>query len=327
MRRWLSRFFASVLLLVAALVIVAVLSVRASLPQLDGEIVVQGIGSNVGIARDSEGIPVITAKNRRDLAFATGFAHAQDRYFQMDMIRRQAAGELSELVGASAVDVDKRFRFHRFRSRARAVLEAAAESDRLILDAYTAGVNAGVASLGARPFEYFVLGAEPIAWSAEDSVLVVFAMYMDLNDSRARKEVQRGLAHRVLPAAVYEWMYPQGTSWDAPIMGIARPEMPIPSPDVYSISTVEDDAPPANEVGRYPLRGSNNWAVSGALTSNGRAIVSNDMHLGLNTPNIYYQARLVVEGADGNDVMGGNDSRCAVRHRWQQHAGRVGIYE
>jgi len=87
-------------------------------------------------------------------------------------------------------------------------------------------------------------------------------------------------------------------------MGIARPEMPIPSPDVYSISTVEDDAPPANEVGRYPLRGSNNWAVSGALTSNGRAIVSNDMHLGLNTPNIYYQARLVVEGADGNDVMG-----------------------
>lgn len=292
----------AVLLLIAVIVGAGVLGLRASLPQIDGELVVAGIEAGASIARDADGIPKISATNRRDLAFATGFAHAQDRFFQMDMIRRQAAGELSELVGRVALGVDKRFRFHRFRSRARAVLDAAPAADREIIEAYAEGVNAGLDSLDARPFEYFVLRAEPSEWFAEDSVLVVFAMYMDLNDSRARKEIQRGLAHRVLPEPVYAWMYPQGTSWDAPIMGDARPAVPIPPEDVYTVRHVADAAPPANEVGRYPLRGSNNWAVSGALTGNGRAIVSNDMHLGLNAPNIYYQARLVVEGR--SDVAG-----------------------
>lgn len=290
------------LLLIAVLAGIVVLSLRASLPQIDGELAVLGIDSRAIIARDAAGIPEITAASRLDLAFATGVAHAQDRFFQMDMIRRQAAGELSEIVGRVALGVDKRYRFHRFRSRARAVLDAAPAKDREIIEAYADGVNAGLTSLGARPFEYFILGAEPSPWQAEDSVLVVFAMYMDLNDSRARKEVQRGLAHSVLPAPVYAWMYPQGTSWDAPIMGEPRPATPIPSEDMYSLRHVADTAPPANEVGRYPLRGSNNWAVSGMLTGNGRAIVSNDMHLGLNTPNIYYQARLVVDGE--SDVAG-----------------------
>lgn len=301
MKRGLGRLLAGTVLLLVIVVVVLFLGIRASLPQLDGEIVVSGIEATASIARDQDGIPIITAANRRDLAFATGFAHAQDRFFQMDMIRRQAAGELSELVGRVALEVDKRFRFHRFRDRARTVLERAADSDRAVIDAYAEGVNAGLASLGARPFEYFVLGAEPRPWAGEDSVLVVFAMYMNLNDSRARKEVQRGLAHRVLPAEVYSWMYPQGTSWDAPIMGEPRAALPIPSPDVYSVRGVADDSPPANETGRYPLRGSNNWAVSGALTTNGRAIVANDMHLGLDTPNIYYQARLV---AGNRDVTG-----------------------
>lgn len=304
MRRILSRLIGGAILFLAIVVVVLLLGLRASLPQLDGEIAVAGIDSAASIARDTEGIPVITASTRSDLAFATGFVHAQDRFFQMDLIRRRAAGELSELVGRVAVDVDKRFRFHRFRSRARTVLEAAADDERAIVEAYTEGVNAGFSALGARPFEYFVLGAEPEPWRAEDSVLVVFAMYVDLNDSRARKEVQRGLAHRVLPQEVYAWMYPQGTSWDAPLMGEARAVTAIPAPDVYSVRNVADDAPPANEAGRYPLRGSNNWAVSGALTMNGRAIVSNDMHLGLSTPNIYYQARLLVEGNDGRDVTG-----------------------
>ncbi len=296
------KLIGGVLLLVAAIVAILVLGLRASLPQLDGELAVAGIAGTAKIARDADGIPLISATSRRDLAFATGVAHAQDRFFQMDLIRRQAAGELSELVGQVALAVDKRYRFHRFRSRARAVLDAASAADREIIEAYAAGVNAGLGSLGAKPFEYFVLGADPEPWQAEDTVLVVFAMYVDLNDSRARKEIRRGLAHRVLPAPVYAWMYPPGTSWDAPIMGQARAAVPIPGEDVYSLRHVADAAPPANEIGRYPLRGSNNWAVSGALTDTGRAIVSNDMHLGLDTPNIYYQARLVVEG--GSDVAG-----------------------
>ncbi|MBT8111171.1 MAG: penicillin acylase family protein [Gammaproteobacteria bacterium] len=304
MRRLLFRGIAGVLLLVVAVGIAATLVLRASLPQLDGKIAVAGLGENANIARDSKGIPVITASSRADLAFATGFAHGQDRFFQMDMIRRKAAGELSEIIGAIAVDADRRYRFHRFRSKAQAVLDNAAEADRVLLAAYAEGVNSGLGSLGARPFEYFVLGAEPEPWSPADSVLVVFAMYLELNDSRATKEVQRGLAHRVLSEEVYAWLYPQGTPWDAPIMGGARAVAAIPDPAVYSVRDKPDNASSAREAGRYPLRGSNNWAVSGALTANGRAIVSNDMHLGLNTPNIYYQARLVVDGLETYEVAG-----------------------
>jgi penicillin amidase len=280
--------------------VVAWLLLRASLPATDGEIPVSGLAAVATIQRDAAGIPVITAHNRDDLAFATGFAHGQDRYFQMDLIRRQAAGELSEVVGAVALNLDKRNRFHRFRSRAVAVLELAPEADRALLQRYADGVNAGRESLAARPFEYFVLGVEPQPWRAEDSILVVYAMFMDLNDPRARKEVQRGFAHKVLPAEVYAWMYPQGTPWDAPLMGEPRGVAAIPNAEVYSLRDIDEKAPETSEQGRPPLAGSNNWAVSGALTETGRALVSNDMHLGLNTPNIYYRARLVVRG-DSDD--------------------------
>ena len=302
--RLLKRLFAGAVVLIVVILLVLWLGLRASLPDLDGEVVLTGLDDVATIERDADGIPVITATSRKDLAFATGYAHGQDRFFQMDLIRRQASGELSELVGAAAVDVDKQYRFHRFRARAQAVFDAATDADRALMSSYADGVNAGLASLKARPFEYFVLGAEPQEWAALDSLLAVYAMYMQLNDARAKKEIRRGLAHRVLPLEVYAWMYPQGTSWDAPIMGEARAVGSIPSADVYSIRHVSDDAPPANEQGRYPLRGSNNWAVSGALTANGRALVSNDMHLGHSVPNIWYQARLRVEGQLARDVTG-----------------------
>jgi len=277
---------------------------RSSLPQLDGTIGVTGLALPATIERDADGIPVITAANRADLAFATGFAHGQDRYFQMDLIRRQAAGELSEIVGSAALDVDRRYRFHRFRARARDVMANLPPNEAAILEAYARGANAGLASLDARPFEYLVLGEQPRPWAAEDSILVVYAMYMQLNDARANKDVQRGLAHSVLPQEVYDWMYPQGTPWDAPIIGEPRIVAPIPSAEVYSVRDRAGVPPAANEQGRYPLRGSNNWAVAGTLTDNGSAIVANDMHLGLSTPNIYYQARLVVTGPDARSVTG-----------------------
>ncbi len=284
---------------VAAFLLVVLLgwlTLRASLPKIDGEISDSGLTDIATIQRDSAGVPVITANNRGDLAFATGFAHGQDRFFQMDMIRRQAAGELSEVVGAIALNLDKQHRFHRFRARAADTLRSASVADRALLQRYADGVNAGRESLGARPFEYLVLGVEPRPWRAEDSIVAVYAMFLDLNDSRATKEVQRGYAYNVLPAEVYAWLYPEGTPWDAPLMGEPRAASKIPDAETYSLRDIDDEVPDTHEQGRPPLAGSNNWAVSGALTENGRALVSNDMHLGLNAPNIYYRARLVVSG-------------------------------
>ena len=304
MKKIVWRLFGGLTFLLILAGLLAWLGLRASLPQLNGGIPAAGLAAAATIERDAAGIPVISASNRKDLAFATGFAHGQDRFFQMDLIRRQAAGELSAIVGASTVDLDKRNRFHRFRSRAEAVIDAATDDERALLQRYADGVNAGLDSLRAQPFEYFILGVDPEPWLAEDSILTVYAMFMQLNDSRAKKEVQRGMAHRVLPREVYDWMYPEGSQWDAPLMGEPRVAAAIPSAETYSLRTVADEAPAANEEGKDPLLGSNNWAVSGALTRTGRAMVANDMHLGLNTPNIYYRARLRVDGDTPVDVSG-----------------------
>lgn len=304
MKRWFLRLFIAATLLIGAVALVTWLGLRASLPTLDGTIAAAGLRAKALIERDAAGIATITAGNRGDLAFATGFAHGQDRYFQMDLIRRQAAGELAEIIGSAAIGSDQRYRLHRFRTRAAQVLNNLTEQEIELLERYAGGVNAGVQSLDAKPFEYYLLAAEPAPWQAEDSILVVYAMFVQLNDSRAMKDVQRGLAQRILPAEVYAWMYPQGTLWDAPLMGQARPELPLPSADVYSVREVRDAPPVAGEKGKPPLDGSNNWAVSGALTGTGRAMVSNDMHLGLATPNIYYRARLIVDGVDRRDLNG-----------------------
>ncbi len=296
--------FAGVTCLLLFLVLLAWFALRASLPQLDGEIAAPGLSELASIHRDVAGVPTIRATSRLDLAYAMGFAHGQDRYFQMDLIRRQAAGELAEILGAVALPIDKRFRFHRFRSRAKAVMDAASPADRSLLERYAAGVNAGRESLSSRPFEYYVLGTKPEPWVPQDSILVVYAMFMQLSDPRASKEIRRGLARSVLPDQVYAWMYPAGTPWDAPLIGNAHGVAAIPPASILSLRDVADDAPPANEQGRYPLRGSNSWAVSGALTDDGRAIVANDMHLGLSIPNIYYRARMVVDAETSLDITG-----------------------
>jgi penicillin amidase len=294
--RWIRRLLVAIAALSLVAAIAGWLTLRASLPQLDGDVAVSGLSAPASITRDAHGIPTIVADNRRDLAYATGFAHAQDRFFQMDLIRRRAAGELSEIVGAATIAADKRSRIHRFRDRARRVIERATDADRAILESYASGVNAGLAGLAARPFEYLLLGVQPEPWQMEDTILVVYAMFLQLNDELARKDVRRGLAARVLPPEVFRWLYPQGTSWDAPLMGEPRQEQRPPPASVFSIRGISDDRPPNGEMGKSYLNGSNNWVVSGALTSSGRALMSNDMHLGHDVPNIWYQAQLVAGG-------------------------------
>ncbi|MDJ0813692.1 MAG: penicillin acylase family protein [Woeseiaceae bacterium] len=304
MKKWTLRLAGALALAVVLIGLLAWLTLRASLPTLDGEIAVAGLDSAVTIERDAGGMVTITAANRADAAYATGFAHGQDRFFQMDIIRRRSAGEVSALVGAMALELDKRFRLHRFRTRAEASLAALPDSDLEVLRRYAAGVNEGLASLGSKPFEYYVLGVDPAPWRPEDTILVAYSMFLNLNDERADRDLKRGLAHRVLPAAVFDFMYPQGTPWDAPLMGEPRETVPVPAASVMSTRDVLDAAPSAAEIGKPDIAGSNNWAVSGALTETGRALISNDMHLGLTVPGIWYQARLVVEGDAPRDVTG-----------------------
>ncbi len=304
MKRWFIRLLLGLVSALAVVLVLAWLTVRASLPQLDGEIESAGIAAAVSIARDAAGIPTITASNRLDLAYATGFVHGQDRYFQMDLIRREAAGELSEIIGPATLDSDRSKRLHRFRSRAKQALTALSALELDVLEHYAVGVNAGLASLGSKPFEYYVLGADPSPWLPEDSILVVYAMYLQLNDEYATQDTQRGLAAKILAPEVFAWMYPSGSPWDAPLIGEARAAAPIPAADVYSLREVHVTAPQLGDRRSPPVFGSNSWAVSGKLTASGLPIVSNDMHLGLDVPNIYYRARLISTGTPAVDVSG-----------------------
>ena len=139
--------------LVAIIVVVATagyMTLRASLPQLDGTHAASALSATVSIERDALGVPTLQGSTRADVAFGTGFVQAQDRFFQMDLLRRVAAGEMSELVGPAALELDRRNRPHRFRERARMVLDALPPDQRQLLDRYTAGVNEGLASLARR---------------------------------------------------------------------------------------------------------------------------------------------------------------------------------
>jgi penicillin amidase len=136
--RFLKRLLTWSVPVLAVLVFAGYLLLRGSLPQLDGELQVDNIRDAVLIERDAAGIPVITARNRVDLAFATGFVHGQDRFFQMDLSRRRAAGELAELFGAIALPLDKRNRLHRFRNRARAISAGLTSVEKDLIGAYLA---------------------------------------------------------------------------------------------------------------------------------------------------------------------------------------------
>src|SRR5262245_37723852 len=106
------------------------LTLRASLPQLDGEIAAPELKGAATIVRDASGTPTISAASRRDLAFATGYAHGQDRFFQMDLMRRVAAGELAELLGKPLLETDEKFRVHDFRRIAAAIVNDSTAVDR-----------------------------------------------------------------------------------------------------------------------------------------------------------------------------------------------------
>jgi penicillin amidase len=271
---------------------------RASLPQTEGERALPGLSAPVTVERDGLGVPTIRAANRVDAARALGFLHAQERFFQMDLTRRQAAGELSEVFGEAAVEVDREHRVHRLRDVARRTLAMATPRDRTILEAYTGGVNAGLAALGAPPFEYLLVRQQPAPWKPEDSVLVPLAMFIELHQPNGRRELTLGVMRDRLPAPVFDFLTQPGSEWDAPLVGEPLQTPPVPGPEVFDPrrDKVTPRPLPWRSFGERQARGSNNWAVAGTHTADGRAWLANDMHLGISVPNTWYRASIVLPG-------------------------------
>jgi penicillin amidase len=283
------------------------LYLRASLPQLDGERRASGLEAPVTVARDERGVPLVSGSNRVDTAYAVGFVHAQERFFQMDLLRRSAAGELAELFGPRALPLDRAHRLHRFRARAQQRLASLAPDERAFLDRYVAGVNDGLQALRAKPFEYGLTGTSPRPWSGEDSLLVVWAMFFDLQGNLEPRELARGWLREHATAGQLAFLLPEASEWDAPLDAppLALQSTPIPpsapawwggarSPEAHlAMADFADSV------------GSNNYALAGVRTDTGAAIVSDDMHLGLQLPNIWYRLALRVgEGALARRTVG-----------------------
>jgi len=296
--RWLRRGLLALVLLLLGVLAAGWITLARGRAQLDGTVAARGLSAPVTVTRDALGTATLQGDNRDDLDYALGYLHAQERYFSMDLMRRLPAGELSELVGAAALPTDTAHRRLRLRAVAEQAYAQLPADQRRALDRYRDGVNAGLADLKARPWEYLLLGSKPRPWRSEDSLLVIAAMYLDLNgDGRNARELRIAQMRAALPRTVVDFLLAPDPDWEAPLTG-ALSHVPVP-PDAATID-LHHDAPaagkhlaavlaPALEQARI---GSNSFAVSGQLTGSGAAMLANDMHLGLRVPNIWFRARL-----------------------------------
>jgi penicillin amidase len=332
---------------------------RSPLPQLDGSIAVPGISSRIRVVRDEQGVPTIEAATLEDLFFAQGYVTAQDRMWEMDMMRRAAAGELSEVLGEDTVKMDREERILGLRLAAEAAEKNISARDRVYFEAYARGVNAFLESHRDRlSLEFRLLKYTPRPWTVTDSLLVGARMVQDLNHysnppALAREKILAKLGPE-LTADLYV-----NSSWrDRPPTEVRRiegnpaanrsnededdeeevdpsgggrvtsalPKVVILSEakDLLSLALTRNRVLPLQQAQgqedhdrssaraseftselAYALSsnftsqesdtfrpGSNNWVVSGQHTVSGKPLLSNDMHLDHQMPNLWFAAHL-----------------------------------
>ena len=274
--------------------IFSIIKLRASLPIRDGQLQIKGLDLPVTVTSDRFGIPTITASTRRDAALALGYVTAQDRLFQMDLMRRRASGRLSEIVGDIAIETDKRQRVIGFSRVTKEVVSNLSDEQREVLVAHADGVNAFIRQMDTAPFEFLLLGYRPEPWTPEDSILVVMNIFQVLS-FREDDERMMTIMEKILPPEVVAFLTPDTDSYTQVLLGgpdAHRPIQPIPVEGLASIR----HAP--KQTGKRLVRttsrvaGSNGWAVDQSKTADGRAIVANDMHLRLSIPNTWYRVSL-----------------------------------
>ncbi len=327
--RW-GRIVLRSLLTLAAVVVIAVavgatwfyLSARMALPQADGTLALAGLHAPVTVTRDHFGVPTIEASSLNDLFFAQGFITAQDRFFQMELLRRFAGGTLAEVLGNPVVKYDREARILGMRQAAERAARNLTGESLAASDAYTRGVNAYLeAHRRHLPMEFLVLNYSPQPWTNTDTFLIFAFMVKDLNHEESpgailREKIAAMLGpeltadlfvnrseHDQVPSDAAKWVDPNAAAADS----ADEEDLPDDSAvDQRKIRWNHGDKPERESGAEYrdPLRpGSNDWVVSGAHTTTGKPLLCNDMHLRHQMPGIWYEAHL--RTADGKfDVAG-----------------------
>jgi penicillin G amidase len=301
------------------------------LPQLDGKVSVGGLRSEVTVERDKWGVPHIRAGSVEDMAEAEGYVMAQDRLWQMDLLRRVARGQLSEILGPVTVDVDREFRVLNFARAAQRDYGQMDPEGRRILEAYARGVNQFIRQHGASlPMEFTLLRYTPTEWNPTDTLVIAGYMYRTLADTR-RTELNRAIITSKVNPDIAKDLFSEASPLDHYVVGdpnmqrSLRDESQANSDDDDDEMNFDDvikaeDRSPAGHVEeaapdltsllamdveewlresqsdiRHSL-GSNNWVVSGAHTATGKPLLANDTHLELSIPPIWYEVHLTAPG-------------------------------
>ena len=259
-------------------------AIWATLPPARGRVSIPGLSAPVAISFDQYGVPHIAAANMEDAAAALGYVHARDRMFQMDLMRRQASGRLAELFGAAALPIDREERIMGWEQRAEADYAIMPADTRVMLDAYTRGVNAFIAERGrfAAP-EFLVFGA-PAPWRPTDSLLWGKTMESLLSDN-ARIELERLALSRKLSPAQIDQLWPGTTAG-------GTPQLAAGAGLVEAAHRLLEVLPVFPDRFTQPATASDEWAVAGSRTKSGAPLLAGDPHLDLNFPSLWYLARI-----------------------------------
>jgi penicillin amidase len=295
---------------------------KAALPQLDGDVALAGLSAPVTVRRDGHGVPHIDAATQQDLFVAQGYVTAQDRLWQMDVYRRNANGELAEVMGPSLLRHDKAQRMYEFRNTAHRIYSNLPADERARYEAYARGVNLYITQhQDSLPPEFRFLHYKPQAWTGADSISIGMMMVDMLDTHWYAKLSRERIAAKLHNAKLESDLYPVGSWRDHPPTGelpdLSKPHAQAPStndededrsvtheavpslpgaPIIGASAHEWDSANPDIPACRDCTPGSNNWVISGTHTASGKPLLSNDMHLSLTVPNIWYMADLRAAG-------------------------------
>ena len=318
MKRLLKRLFGLLLiLLIPALAAGGYWWARESLPMLDGQVSYPGLGAPVEVLFDQYGVPAVYARDAEDAFFSAGVLHARDRLWQMELYRRVTMGRLSEVMGESTIEIDKRFVVLGLREAARAEWERAGPQVRMALERYAAGVNAVMSSLQGRQraLEFQILRFDPAPWEPIDSLALGRLMAWRLAENHHAELVRGALARKfdAESALLLTGRYPA----NAPAILESGPRMtPAPTTPTAAaaIATLEPSRPGAPRPAiEYPKglewlsatarRGnSNSWVLAPRKTQAGRPMLANDPHLQIEFPSVWYEMHLVAADLDVTGV-------------------------
>ena len=264
-----------------------------AIPDYSENIELENMIEEVTVIRDSLAIPHIYAKNEEDLYRVVGYISAQDRLWQMDLMRRITTGNLSEIFGADMLTADQLFRAFDFSKKSADLLNKTDPEIIKCLQAYTDGINQFIRKNRKKlSFEFSLLGYKPEEWTMVHTANLIGYMAWDLTSGWSSDMAIYKIA-QVVDEALLQELLP----WDGDFKTrFVFPDYIDEHPELAMNTTIEEAVEIINKLGVKVFEASNNWAVSGEKSETGMPLLANDMHLGFMSPGIWYQMHHVVEG-------------------------------